>query len=213
MYLNKIMELIPIPESPIYTGDSGQINKLEETLKIELPKDYYKLIKAYGAGYFGGYFIVYNPFVERSPLNLNFALNENKYYYECAKKSWNMELPGVNIKGPDALLALVESQRNANGKFDYCGDEFDAVGHPFSYFPEKDGLFPCAEYNGEYTIYWKTSEEKWTIVVYGGDYYSEFDMTLTEFLYKLIIGETNMNSLREVFALKGLTFEKYVEDE
>lgn len=210
MCLNKIMDLIPIPESPVYTGDSKQISKLEETLKIELPKDYYDLIKNYGAGYFGGYFIVYNPFIERSPLNLMFALNENKHYYEFAKKSWNMALPGVNIKASDALTALFESQCNEKGEFDYSGDKFYNIGYPFSYFPENGGLFPCAEYNGEYTIYWKTGAEKWTIVVYRDDYYSEFDMTLTEFLYKLIIREINMNSLYEVFTLKGLLFEKYV---
>lgn len=211
MYIKKITQLIPTPEFPVYTGDMERIKALERKLKVNLPEDYYNLIKAYGAGYFGGYFIIYNPFIEEGPVSLTFALNENKYYYECAKESWNMELPGVNIKCSDALMELFESKRNADGSVDYSGDKFNNIGYPFSFFPEKGGLFPCAEYNGEYTIYWKTGGEKWTIVVYNDDYYSEFDMTLTEFLYKLIIGEISMNSLREVFALKGLIFEQYVE--
>ena len=211
MYLEKITKLIPVPKDPVYTGDPAQIKKLEDTLNIKLPTDYYELTKTYGAGYFGGHFIVYNPFIEYEPLNLLFMLKENRYCYECAKKSWNMELPGIDIKGADALLALYEARRNENGKFYSCGDEFDNIGHPFSFFPEKEGLFPCCEYNGEYTIYWKTGEEKWTIVVYSNDCYSEFDMSLTEFIYKLISKEVNLPTLYNIFTLKGLMFEKYTE--
>lgn len=209
MYIEKITQLISAPHFPIYTGDMDQIKAIEKILDVKLPEDYYELIKVYGAGYFGGYFIVYNPFIERGPLNLLFALNENKHYYECAQKSWNMVLPGVNIKASDALTTLFESQCNEKGEFDYSGDKFHNIGYPFSYFPENGGLFPCAEYNGEYTVYWKTNAERWTIVVYRDDYYSEFDMTLTEFLYKLITREINMNSLYEIFTSKGFVFEQY----
>ena len=184
---------------------------MEETLDTQLPEDYYELIKNYGAGYFGGYFIIYNPFIEYEPLNLTFNLKENRYYYESAKNDWNMVPPGVDIKGADALLAIFESQRNENGKFNYCGDEFDNVGHPFSFFPEKDGLLPCGEYNGEYVIYWKTNADKWTVVVYHDNYYSEFNMSLTEFIYKLISKEIALPSLYEAFTSKGFVFEQYIE--
>ena len=210
MYLSKIMELIPVPESPVYTGDPEQIKELEKTLDVKLPEDYYELIKTYGAGFFGHGFVIYNPFIDCEPYNLLFMLKENRYYYECSKNNWNMELPGIDMKSTN-LLELFSNQRNENGKYDHCGDEFDNVGQPFPFFPEKGGLFPCGEYNGEYTLYWKTDEEKWTIVLYLNDYYTEFNMSLTEFIYKLITKEINMSSLYAIFTANGFAFQKYTD--
>lgn len=60
-------------------------------------------------------------------------------------------------------------------------------------YPEKDGLLPWGYTDNGDELYWKTnsSSEKWSIVIYesASPEYQEYQMQLTEFLYKIITKE------------------------
>ena len=204
MYVNKLKELITPPENPVGVGDLQNRKIFEKKLGIKLPTDYYHLLETYGAGYFGGYFIVYNPFVEHSGFDFLYMLNENRYFYTMMKDDFSESKTNLFIR----------KFRTPNGKYKICGGEADSFGFPFPFYPEEGGLLPCCEFEGEYTVYWKTGGDKWTIVVYDCDeFYSEFDMSLTQFLYNLATEKIHFGELYNCFTQKGLIFEKYVEDE
>ncbi len=63
-------------------------------------------------------------------------------------------------------------------------------GYPFDFYPQKNGIIPWAVCDNGALFFWKININSITIVVYGedADYY-EYDMTTTEFLYKLINNE------------------------
>lgn len=66
----------------------------------------------------------------------------------------------------------------------------DNEGYNFEFYPDKSGLVPWAICDCGTVFYWRVTPEKFTVVVYGeSDKYYEYDMTISEFLYRLITKE------------------------
>lgn len=198
MYISKLQQLISQPESPVYIGDFQGKKAVEQKLGLMLPDDYYKFIETYGAGFIGGNFIVYNPFIDCDALNLFYMIDENRYLFDLHQNSPNTK----------EHIRLSGASLNQDGE--YVLSNGMMIGYPFTFYPVKNGLMPCGECNGEYTVFWKTTGSNWTIVVYDDDdHYSEYDMSLTEFLYRILTREISFGDLFYSMTEKGLVFEKY----
>lgn len=60
-----------------------------------------------------------------------------------------------------------------------------------STYPDANGILPCAITENGDEIYWLTSDNDWSLIVYESrspDYY-EYKMSLSEFIYKIICKE------------------------
>ena len=63
-------------------------------------------------------------------------------------------------------------------------------GYPFDFYDGHSGILPWALCDNGTVFYWRIIDDKWTILVYGDSWeFYEYDMTTTEFLYKLIHGD------------------------
>ena len=205
-WLAKLTELVPPPENPKCTGTEEMRSVAEKRLGARLPDDYIELINTYGDGCFGYVFNVYNPFSDNKYYNL--LTNDEQYFYE-EFKSFCIEDGTYNA---DGIPVQVFNRRDSSGKSPLYGGWYDNEGHPFDYYPAENGLLACCQCEGQYTVYWKTGGDRWTIVAYGryGEY-SEFDMTLTEFLYKEITREINFGDMYNYLTEKGKVFIPFEE--
>lgn len=203
-WLEKLKEIVPPPAEPKNTGTDEMRKAAEDKLGTKLPDDYIELINTYGDGYFGYVFNVYSPFAKGRYGSL--LDNEEKYFYEQAKEC-DVSGPFSDPASKDKIRKFFESKRGADGKVPLYSGYCDNEGFPFDYYPAENGLLACCQCDGQYTVYWKTGKDKWTVVAYerGGDY-SEFDMTLTEFLYKEITQEINFGDLYFYLTEKGKIF-------
>lgn len=123
-------------------------------------------------------------------------LNANREYYNLWKQSY--EYPN----------SYMEKYKH-NDKIVYNRYIADGYGYPFAFYPEENGLIPCCEFNGDFTIYWKTGS-KWSIVAYSDlDIYAEYNMTLTEFIYKILTQDISFGELYNVMTRKGMCFVQY----
>ena len=198
-WLEKLTALVPPPKDPKCTGNDEMRIAAEKQLGAKLPDDYIELVNTYGDGCFGYTFNVFNPFSDNKYYNL--LTNEEKYCYETIKE-YDETGPFAGV--PDKWF---ESQRTADGKVPLYGGWCDNEGYPFDYFPAENGILACCQADGQYTVYWKTGGDRWTIVAYcrSGEY-SEFDMTLTEFLYKEIAQEINFGDMYCYLTEQGKVF-------
>lgn len=180
MFLKKLIELIPAPDHPVGIGDFSIIY---EKLGIQLPKDYYDFISAYGAGMFGNSLEVYSPFIENEYVNLFDRIEALRDSYETMKKIWN--------------------DMNMNDVFP------NGAGYPFGFYPDKEGLLPwgCIEGCGIY-FYWKTGKPKWEIVAYNDDDYQIYQMSMTEFIFNVFSSKIDFFGLSDIVE-EDLCFTSY----
>ena len=200
-WLEKLTEIVPPPNDPKCTGTAEMRAAAEKRLGAKLPDDYIELINTYGDGCFGYVFNVYNPFSDNKYYNL--LTNEEQYFYEEYKRLTIED----GYYDSDGMAVNVLNHRDVNGKYPLYGGWYDNEGCPFGYYPADNGILACCQCEGQYTVYWKTGSDRWTIVAYGryGEY-SEFDMTLTEFLYKEITREINFGDMYDYLTEKGKVF-------
>jgi len=60
-------------------------------------------------------------------------------------------------------------------------------GYPFAFYPDESGLIPWAYCDNGTVFYWKPENNKMNIIVYGdGFQYFIFDLSTTDFIYKLV---------------------------
>jgi hypothetical protein len=60
-------------------------------------------------------------------------------------------------------------------------------GYPFAFYPDESGLIPWAYCDNGTVFYWKPENNKMNIIVYGdGFQYFKFDLSTTDFIYKLV---------------------------
>ena len=71
--------------------------------------------------------------------------------------------------------------------------------YPFEFYPKKDGILPWAYGDNGTNFFWRTYKKKpWSIIVYDEmSAFFEYEMSTTEFLYKLITGEIGNSGLPE----------------
>lgn len=181
MYLEKITKLIPVPEFPVCTGDSQQYKQVIEQLGIELPQDYFMLISKYGLGIFLDCITIYNPYTDNKYYNLFNAINTERAIYNDSKAFFEFDKNNQHPK----IVEFNKKQMKLSGA--------SGVGYPFNFYPEKNGLIPCGTWDSAYMFYWNTASNPWSIIVYGEDeFYFEYDMCITEFLFKLFTNDISI---------------------
>ena len=62
MTLSSLMNLIPPPAEPVYTGTRAEWDAIQDNMKIVFPKEYYEVCYVYGSGHFSGEFLIANLF-------------------------------------------------------------------------------------------------------------------------------------------------------
>lgn len=180
MYLERLIELVPTPDSPVGNGDSSIIY---EKLGLCLPKDYFDFLSVYGAGMFGNSLEVFSPFVENPYINFFTQIETLRNSYNSMKQLWN--------------------SMNMNSVFPMRS------GYPFDFYPVKGGLIPwgCIEGCGTF-FYWKPNYSEWEIVAYNDDEYQVFQMSLTQFIYNVFSSNIGFAGLSEI-TMKDFYFTKY----
>ena len=85
---------------------------------------------------------------------------------------------------------LVEMRDQVLNGFRYLRDKYGASEVPFPLYPEPGGLLPCGTTDNGNTLFWLTdgSPENWPLIVSAprDARYEKFDMTLTEFMTKIL---------------------------
>ena len=146
-----------------------EINQsFDKEIYYKLPEDYHKYIWAYGWGVICKTLFVYNPFIESPFFNLFIQTS-------VMRDSYNY------LKDKHGIMGNNE-------------------GYPFTFYPEHDGLLPFGRTDFGYELYWQThSNEKWNIVVYpSSSVYLIYDMTMTEFLYKILTQQIYCDGLSNI---------------
>lgn len=113
-------------------------------------------------------------------LNVN-GFNFYLWFFSPLDKGWDHFLDV--IEGINESYTYLKNEELNDG-----GSGFD---YPYELYPEEGGLLPWAQADNGTVFFWLTySEKPWTIVVYDemSDYF-EYEMTTTEFIYKLISGD------------------------
>lgn len=82
----------------------------------------------------------------------------------------------------DVLKTACENDKIAGGY-----ELQDNEGFPFEFYPEKNGLVPWAQCDNGTVMYLKNDNSSVKVIVYGDSYeFYEYNLSMTEFLYKLI---------------------------
>lgn len=159
--LEALIQIIPVPKPAVYYGNDSDWQVIEKILEMKLPVDFKKLINLYGTGCFLSFLYPLSPFAP-------FATSLNL-------------LSGATKQ----LLAAYRSGL----------EEFPQYMPVYPAYPQESGMFPWGiTVNGD-TLFWlrQGKPEKWPTVVCDSKFTKEhcdrFDMTATEFLYRLCSGE------------------------
>lgn len=203
--MNKLMQLVTPPEEPQYTGDEKSRAEVNKKLGVNLPEDYFELLKIYGAGQFCGWVNVFNPFIGADEpgwyLNLYDNIKDERRNYTYSPKSY-ASIKAM-FKNAPTVKYYEEKQFAESGA---AGE-----GYPFDFYPKEGGLIPWGNCEEAAVLYWKMNEGKWTIVVYGEDeYYYEYDMTMTEFLYDLLSKQITNPLFEDIFSGGELSSPSFV---
>ena len=167
--LTALIQIIPPPTPPVYSGCDSDWSAIERILEMRLPADFKKLVSVYGTGCFLQFLYPLSPF---APFDT--SLN---------------------------LLSVETKQRVSyyrSGR-----DEFPQYVPNFPAYPEKSGLFPWGTTANGDTLFWlrRGQPENWPTIVFDSKYSKEkcdrFDMTATEFLYRLFSGKIEPKAFSE----------------
>lgn len=185
MFVDKIKQIVSPPNTPVIYCNPAENNK---KIGITLPKDYYDLINIYGAGNFGNFINLLVPYIDDYEFGLFSFLSEDR---ECYLDNQDF----VNAFPPDENDPILLKGWK--------------IGEPFDYYPEDGGLIPWGKYpcGNEYTFYWKTVGDDWTIVVFDDLFgYIEYNMSMTEYLYNLFTGKIVLDEVLDINNIKFIPF-------
>ncbi len=117
------------------------------------------------------------------------------------------------LKDHDEKRSGLSSEKYIASCYDHysiCGERYSGEGYPFRFYPEADGLFPFGRSYSGYEFYWKTSQNKdWSIVVYPDtSCFLEYDVSITEFIYKVLTGSIACDGLSEI-SEDGVSFQQF----
>lgn len=183
--LKALIQIIPTPTPPSYDGRESDWPVIESILELRLPEDFKKLVAVYGTGCFLQFLYPLSPF---APFNTSLNL-----------------LSGATKQ---RLVAYRSGQ-----------DEFPQYTPTFPTYPHESGLFPWGiTVNGD-TLFWlrEGQPENWPTVVcdskFTKEYSERFDMTATEFLYRLFSGKIEPKAFPEDLLTMLSAVDKEVEVE
>lgn len=184
----KIRSIIQAPEEPFYSGQLMDKKEVSSVIGAELPDDYFELIRCYGEGIFCGCIKLISPFADRgSSLNLFKAIEKDERLIYEDSKEYYYNSPFLNDP------AIAEYTNRSLKKLGASG-----AGYPFDFFNGSTGLIPWGYWDSAFTFYWNyTGNSEYCIIVYGEEeFYYEYDMTTSEFLYSLFTNEISLEGSR-----------------
>ena len=121
MSLEQLLEIAPPPIlPPVDAGTPQQWTQVEAALGTELPTDYKALVNAYGAGWFGNYLTVYDPFhpAHRYPSVLSvFKKSYDERLLVLAEREIVYDYERRFLFSPDANGLLPWGKDDNNGLF------------------------------------------------------------------------------------------------
>jgi hypothetical protein len=167
--LEALIQIVPVPRPVVHNGSDSDWQVIEKILEMRLPVDFKKLINCYGTGCFLGFLYPLSPFAPfETSLNL---------------------LSGATKQRLTAYRSGLE--------------EFPQYMPVYPVYPQESGLFPWGiTANGD-TLFWlrQGKPEKWPTIICNSKFTKEtcdrFDMTATEFLYRLFSGEIKPEAFPE----------------
>lgn len=192
-YVKDICKLYSPPKNPNANFDEEDIVAFEKILGVELPSDYYELLKTYGFGSFNEYFYINYPFVENGAEKFIINNNNRKTAYDYLEHIFDTPTNGkpafVDCKFIDRELKVIGGNPELavylrTEKIDeYTRSKIIALGnhYPYDFYPQEGGLI-CLGYTDDDEFFLKIAGHKTSIVMYSDGYY-EFNMSFTEFVY------------------------------
>ncbi len=164
-FLERLVEMVPPPETPFSSGDQKAFLAVEKELGRALPSDFKQLIATYGYGLWQRFWCVLNPFI-----------GDGKQV-----RSWFC--PRYGMAGGEQKLASLRAGR----------DQFPEL-HIYPIFPEPGGLFPWAMTDNGDFLYWLTEgdPDTWP-TIHDPDLtekdWKRYDLPCTAIVYGAISGE------------------------
>ena len=180
----KIKSIISIPEKPIFSGQIMDPKEVSSIIGTKLPDDYFELVLCYGEGIFCNCIKLITPFAEkRSSLNLFKVIEKDERLIYEDSKEYYYNSPFSNDPAVVEYTNITLKELGASG-----------AGYPFEFFNGSTGLIPWGYWDSTYTFYWNyTGVSEYSIIVYGEEeFYYEYDMTTSEFLYSLFTNEISL---------------------
>jgi len=122
MTIERLMELVPPPITPLHAGAVKNWEAVERELGTEIPTDYKIIIGKYGSGAFDGYLWLLNPFEPNQHLNLrNHGAYLRESFAELRSQSPNIYgspifpergglLPWATTDEPDMIGWIVDGR-------------------------------------------------------------------------------------------------------
>ncbi len=219
-WLNKLIEKYPPPENPNNNFNDEDIAAFEKALGTSLPADFYAFLHAYGYGTFSSYIYINYPFTQNGSeifMEEQQQRNENYYYleadYEVPMNVRQTFLdcrfidgePAVTSGNPDLLefMRCEKIDSFTRSKIIAFGNHF-----PYPFYPEEGGLLFIG-WSDDDEFFLRKTGNTFTVSMYG-DYYYEFDMSFTEFLYCYMTMTIKLPMMWD--EVQEWEFEPYYED-
>ncbi len=219
-WLNKLIEKYPPPENPNNNFNDEDIAAFEKALGTSLPADYYAFLRTYGFDTFDSYIYINYPFTQNGAedfiaehkqreeiykhLESNFAElpNGQSAHIDCR---FNNGEPEVTDGNPDLLefMRCEKIDSFTRSKIIAFGNHF-----PYPFYPEEGGLLFIG-WSDDDEFFLRKTGNTFTVSMYG-DYYYEFDMSFTEFLYCYMTMTIKLPMMWD--EVQEWEFEPYYED-
>lgn len=120
MSIDKIIQLMPVPDSPVEVADHNWAAVFTKLGVSNLPTDYKEFVSTYGTGSIGEFLWIMNPFSKNQNLNLEMAVYSRKAY-EAMKQEFPDDFPresnslltwAVTDNGDDTVWLLGDENPN-----------------------------------------------------------------------------------------------------
>jgi len=91
MSLTELLEILPVPEFPVNTGDVVAWEKIEANIGSPLPNDYKSFVVTYGSGRVADCIYIWNPFTSTGYLNLIQRMDTTLSSWRISKQEYMAE--------------------------------------------------------------------------------------------------------------------------
>ena len=204
-YVKKLSSEFKPPRKLLYKTDKNIRTETEEKIGAALPDDYYDFIDKFGYGTFDYYVYVHNFFSED-------GADEYFDYAKTCAETMNEEKAlraetfidtSVYMANGEISETVTENNDNEEAAEDLdpeildtleigCRDKLICYGTGFPYqFLSETGNGTGLVYFGysdDFNFFWNYKENGYTVIMYYDDYYFEYKMSFSEFLYNYIKG-------------------------
>jgi hypothetical protein len=104
MVIDELLEVLPVPDSPVETGRGKDWGVVTDLFGAPLPTDYMIFIERYGSGQIGRWLTVFNPFSSNTHLSLRDQFFRILSGLNATKKEFPKSCPFPLLFEPDGLL-------------------------------------------------------------------------------------------------------------